>query len=461
MIKIQFCGAAKEVTGSKHLIEFKGKKILLDCGMFQGKRKEAAEKNSKFPFDPKKVDAVILSHAHIDHSGSLPMLVKQGFNGPIYSTFATRDLCNYMLMDSAYIQEREAEYLLKEKKEVVDHLYNADDAEKALELFHGVGYEHSFVVDEGIIACFYDAGHILGSALIHLMFYDKDTKERLSLAFTGDLGRKGLPILRDPQIIQKTDVLICESTYGDRLHDAMQTISGEFAGIVNDVCKKGGKLIIPAFSLERTQEIVYHLNILTKDGKIPEIPIYVDSPLSGNVTEVFRGHPECFDKDVYKEFLENGDNPFGFGMLKYTRSVAESKALNDKPGPMIIISASGMCEHGRILHHLKNGIEDHRNAILIVGYQGENTLGRKLQDGESPVKIFGDSYNVKAKVHTIDAFSAHADRSDLLDYIHRVKGVKKLFLVHGEEAGQKKFKEALEENGYEAYIPSRDEVVEI
>jgi len=461
MIKIKFCGAAKEVTGSKHLIEFKGKKILLDCGMFQGKRKEAAEKNSKFSFDPKEVDAVILSHAHIDHCGSLPMLVKQGFTGPIYSTFATRDLCNYMLMDSAYIQEREAEYLIKEKKEVVDHLYDSEDAKKALELFRGVGYEHSFVVDEGIVACFYDAGHILGSALIHLMFYDKDTKERMSLAFTGDLGRKGLPILRDPQLIQKTDVLITESTYGDRLHEALQMISSEFAEVVNDVCKQGGKLIIPAFSLERTQEIVYHLNLLTRDGKIPNIPVYVDSPLSGNVTEVFRGHPECFDKDVYEEFLKDGENPFGFGLLKYTRSVTESKSLNEKPGPMIIISASGMCEHGRILHHLKNEIEDHRNTVLIVGYQGQNTLGRKLQDGESPVKIFGEPYRVKAKIHTIDAFSAHADRSDLLDYINKVKGVKKLFLVHGEEGSQNKFKSALEENGYEAYIPSPDETVEI
>jgi len=461
MLKIKFCGAAQEVTGSKHLIEFNGKKILLDCGMFQGKRKEAAEKNSKFSFDPKEIDAVILSHAHIDHSGSLPMLVKQGFCGPIYSTFATRDLCNYMLMDSAYIQEREAEYLLKKKKEVVDHLYNAEDAEKSLELFHGVGYERSFVVDDGIVACFYDAGHILGSALIHLMFYDKKTKKRTSIAFTGDLGRKGLPILRDPQLIQETDVLITESTYGDRLHDSLDTIHEDFTKVVKDVCKKGGKLIIPAFSLERTQEVVYHLNILTKTGKIPEIPVYVDSPLSGNLTEVFKGHPECFDKKVYKEFLDNGENPFGFGMLKYTKSVEESKSLNDKPGPMVIISASGMCEHGRILHHLKNNIEDHRNTVLIVGYQGENTLGRKLQDGESPVRIFGDLYKVKAKIETIDAFSAHADRSDLLDYISKVKGVKKLFLVHGEHESQEKFKTALEENGYESHIPSPDEVFKL
>jgi metallo-beta-lactamase family protein len=462
MLKIQFCGAAKEVTGSKHLIEFKGKKILLDCGMFQGRRKEASKKNSEFPFDPKELDAVILSHAHIDHSGNLPRLTKLGYEGPIYSTYATRDLCNYMLMDSAYIQEREVEWMRKKGKEVVeDQFYTEEDATKALSLFHGVGYEHSFVVMEGVVACFYDAGHILGSALVHLMFYDKDTGERMTLAFTGDLGRAGLPILRDPQVIKETDVLISETTYGDRLHDALQTIDQEFADIVNGVAEQGGKLIIPAFSLERTQEVVYHLHKLTNDGKIPDIPIYVDSPLSGNVTEVFRSHPECFDKDVYKEFIEHGENPFGFGNLKYTRSVEESKSLNEKPGPMIIISASGMCEHGRILHHLKNNIEDHRNAVLIVGYQAAHTLGRKLQDGVNPVKIFGDPYRVKAKIYTIDAFSAHADRSDLLDYIHKVKGVKKLFLVHGEEDGQLQFQKALKESGYESYIPSLNEIVEL
>ena len=462
MLKIQFCGAAKEVTGSKHLIEFKGQKILLDCGMFQGRRKEAAKKNSDFCFDPKEVDAVILSHAHIDHSGNLPMLVKNGYDGPIYSTHATRDLCNYMLMDSAYIQQREIEWMRKKGKEIVeDQFYDEEDATKALGQFHGVGYEHSFVVAEGVVACFYDAGHILGSALVHLMFYDKDTDERMSVAFTGDLGRKGLPILRDPQVIKETDVLISESTYGDRLHDALQEIDGEFTEAVNNVAHQGGKLIIPAFSLERTQEFVYHLNRLTKNGKIPEIPIYVDSPLSGNVTEVFKGHPECFDKEVYREFIDQGDNPFGFGNLKYTRSVDESKSLNEKPGPMIIISASGMCEHGRILHHLKNNIEDHRSAVLIVGYQAAHTLGRKLQDGEKLVKIFGDPHKVKAKIHTIDAFSAHADRSDLIDYITKVKGVKKLFLVHGEEESQIKLQEALKENDYESYIPEPEEIVEL
>ncbi len=448
MLKITFYGAAKEVTGSKHLIEFNGKKILLDCGMFQGKREESAEKNQNFPFDPSDLDAVLLSHAHMDHSGALPILSKKGYKGPIYSTFATRDLCSYMLMDSAFIQAREAEFLKKRKQKVVDYLYDETDVAATMQLFRGINYEQSFVVDEGIVACYYDAGHILGSALIHMIFYDKDTKKRTSVAFTGDLGRMGLPILRDPQVLQKTEYLITETTYGDRLHAALAEVETQLADVVNEVCKRGGKLIIPAFSLERTQEIVYYLNILIKKKKVPSIPVYVDSPLSGNVTEVFRAHPECFDKKVYDEFLKGGENPFGFGMLKYIRDAADSKALNNKPGPMIVISASGMCEHGRILHHLKNGISDFRNTVLIVGYQGAETLGRKIQDGVSPIKIFGDFYNVKAKIVTMDAFSAHADRSDLIDYIHKVKGIKGLFLVHGEEDQLNKFKSVLGEEGY-------------
>lgn len=465
-MKITFAGAAGEVTGSKHLITFNGKKILLDCGMFQGRRKEAEEKNKGFKFDPKEVDCVILSHAHIDHSGNLPLLVKQGFNGPIYSTHATRNLCNYMLTDSAFIQEREYEYLKKRAKkkneEVEEPLYNFEDAEKTLSLFHAVNYEQSFVVEDGVIASFYDAGHILGSALTHLIFYDKKSKKHLRVCFTGDLGRRNMPILRDPQSIPETDILITETTYGNRLHSVVQTVADDLAVVINEVCEKGGKLIIPAFALERAQEVVYYLHLLRRRKKIPSIPIYVDSPLAGNLTEVFRGHPECFDKKTYKEFLQHGDNPFGFNDLTYTRSVEESKALNEKTGPMIIISASGMCEHGRILHHLRNNIENNKNIILIVGYQAENTLGRKLVDGSKSVNIFGDPYKVKASVYVMDAFSAHADRSDLLDYISRVKQLKKIFLVHGEGKQLSYFKKALAQNGYkDVYIPSYGEEVEI
>ncbi len=465
-MKILFAGAAGEVTGSKHLITFNNKKILLDCGMFQGKRKDSYDKNVNLAFDPKELDAVILSHAHIDHSGDLPILAKNGYTGPIYCTHATRDLCNYMLMDSAFIQESEMEYLKKKKKlkkeDMKEPLYTSKDAEKVLQLFRGVGYEQSFVVVDGMVVSFYDAGHILGSALTHMVLFDEEKKEHLRLCFTGDLGRRGLPILRDPQPIPPTDVLITECTYGNRLHKALQTVQDDLAVIVNKVCENGGRLIIPAFALERTQEVVYHLNMLTRDKKIPEIPIYVDSPLAGNVTEVFRSHLECFGPEVIKEFIEHGDNPFGFGRLKYTRSVEESKTLNEKSGPMIIIAASGMCEHGRILHHLKNNIENKKTVILIVGYQAENTLGRKLVEGAGEVNIFGDTYQVGAEVYVMDAFSAHADRSDLLDYISRVKELKKIFLVHGEQKQLESFSGALAENGYkDVYIPKAKEEVEI
>ena len=466
-MKIKFAGAAGEVTGSKHLITFNNKKILLDCGMFQGRRKDADEKNRNLLFDPKELDCVILSHAHIDHSGDLPILIKQGYKGPIYSTHATRDLCNYMLCDSAYIQEREVEYLMKKKKyresgEVPEPLYTIEDAEKTLQLFHAVNYEQSFVIDEGIVASFYDAGHILGSALVHIIFYDKKSKKHLKFCFTGDLGRRGLPILRDPQKIPETDILISECTYGNRLHASIGTVNEDLAVVVNEVCKKGGKLIIPAFALERAQEVVYHLNVCTKKGLIPEIPIYVDSPLAGNLTEVFRAHPECFDSQVYEEFIQHGNNPFGFGKLQYTRSVEESKSLNDKSGPMVIISASGMCEHGRILHHLKNHIEDPKNTVLIVGYQADHTLGRKLVEGQKQVSIFGDTYKVGASVYVMDAFSGHADRSDLLDYIGNVPDVKKIFLVHGEQTQLNAFTEALATNGFnDVHVPFYGEEVEI
>lgn len=465
-MKIQFAGAAGEVTGSKHLITFNGKKILLDCGMFQGRRKESDEKNREFLFDPKELDAVILSHAHIDHSGVLPYLTKNGFKGPIYCTHATRDLCNYMLADSAYIQEREIEWLKKKKKldkeQYQEPFYTIEDAEDCLKQFYAVSYEQSFVVEEGVVASFYDAGHILGSALVHMIFYDKDTKKHMKLCFTGDLGRRGLPILRDPQPIPETDVLVTETTYGNRLHAALQTVDDDLTTIVNKVAKDGGRLIIPAFALERTQELIYHLHKLSNEGRIPHIPIYADSPLAGNVTEVFRSHLECFDKEAKTIFVSEGKNPFGFDDLTYTRSVEESKSLNEKQGPMIIISASGMCEHGRILHHLKNNIEDPKNVVLIVGYQASHTLGRKLVEGEKEVNIFGDAYKVKASVYVMDAFSGHADRSDLLDYIGRVDGLKKIFLVHGEETQLDSFKGSLEQNGYKnIYIPNHGEEVEV
>lgn len=451
-MKIKFCGAAKEVTGSRHLLEINGKKILLDFGLFQGRREESKEKSSNFCMDPKDIDAVILSHAHIDHSGGLPFLAKNGFKGPIYSTFATRDLCNYMLMDSAFIQEKDAEYWNKKNARkglpLVEPDYTTQDAVEALKLFYGVSYEKAFVVTEGVVCSFYDAGHVLGSSQIHLIIHEKETDKRFTLAFTGDLGRKNLPILRDPQPLPPSDYLLTECTYGDRFHESMTEAAEELTAVVNRTVKRGGKILIPAFALERTQEIVYHLNSLWQQKKIPDVPIYVDSPLAANVTEVFVNHPECYDADTFDEFIKNRKNPFGFGRLKYTRDVEESKALNELNGPAIIISASGMCENGRILHHLKNNIEDPKNTIMIVGYMAQDTLGRKIKEQQKIVNIFGDPYHLRAEVAVMDVFSGHADRSDLLDYISNVKGLKKIFLVHGEEEQGAKFKEFLGENGF-------------
>jgi len=465
-MKIEFVGAAQEVTGSKHLLHVNGKKILLDCGMYQGKRKEADEKNRHFSFDPKEIDAVILSHAHIDHSGLLPLLVKQGFSGPIFCTHATRDLCQHMLADSAFIQEREAEYInekkLKKGEKRVEPLYTIEDAQAALNQFTAVGYERTFVVEDGVAACFYDAGHILGSAVVHIITYEKDKDKRTFIGFTGDLGRKNIPLLKDPQVLPQSEIFISECTYGDRLHESLKDANKMLIDIVNRTYKKGGKLIIPAFAVERTQEIVYRLNVALKNGEIPECPIFVDSPLSANVTEVFASHPECYDAETYREFTSNRLNPFGFGKLKYITAVEESKALNHYQGPCIIISASGMCEFGRVLHHLKNNIEDPKNTVLIVGFQAEHTLGRRIVEKQKIVNIFGEPYRLRSEVYSIEAFSGHADRSDILDYIGRVEKIKKVFLVHGEMEVGEKFKKVLEENGFkDVNWPAPGDIFEI
>ncbi|MCC7432164.1 MBL fold metallo-hydrolase [Candidatus Peregrinibacteria bacterium] len=467
-MKIQFWGAAREVTGSRHLLEINGKRILLDCGMFQGRRKDTEDKNKDFGFDPKTLDAVILSHAHIDHSGCLPLLVKQGYKGPIYSTFATRDLCNFMLMDSAFIQEKDAEYMNKKRKKQhpelpeITPLYTAEDAQQTLNQFCGMGYENAFVVTDGVICSFYNAGHILGSSLVHLVIKDQKTAKTFRLAFTGDLGRKNLPILSDPTPMPPTEYLITESTYGNRFHESMLDASGKLKEIVNRVANRGGKIIIPAFSVERTQEMIYHLNVLWQNKEIPDIPVYVDSPLSVNISEVFINHPECYDREIYEQFISNRKNPFGFGRLQYTHSVDESKALNQINGPAIIISSSGMCENGRVLHHLRNNIEDPRNLVLIVGYMAQDTLGRKILEKQPIVKIFDETFHLRAEVEVMNAFSGHADRSDLLDYISQIKDLKKVFLVHGEETQSASLKEYLGEIGIKSVeVPARGETVVI
>lgn len=465
-MKIQFFGAAGEVTGAKHLITVNGKRIFLDFGMFQGNRTQANEKNRKLPISASKIDALLLSHAHIDHSGNIPFLVKSGFRGSIYATHATRDLCAHMLLDSGFIQEREAEFLnerLKKKhKELIEPLYTTDDARQALTQFIGMSYDHPFEIAPGIIASFREAGHILGSAQIVLVIDDAETKKQWIIVYTGDLGRKNLPLLRDPYQVERADILIMESTYGNRFHKSILNVGSQLETVVNEACRKGGKIIVPAFALERTQEIVYHLNILFKEKRVPEIPIFVDSPLAVNLTQIFTSHPECLDRETWETFLKDQKNPFGFGHLKYITAVDDSKALNDYRGPCVIISAAGMCEFGRILHHLKNNIEDPRNTILIVGYMAENTLGRKILEKHPVVKIFGESLHLRAKVVVMDAFSAHADRSDLLDYVGHIRGLKKIFLVHGEQAQGLMLKGILNEEGYgDVTVPGREEEYEV
>ncbi len=421
---LQFQGAARTVTGSMHMLTVAGTTILLDCGIYHGKRDEARDRNSHFPFDPSTISAVVLSHAHIDHSGNLPGLVKQGFHGPIYCTRATKSLCEVMLRDSAFIQQKDAEFINKKHKKKhlypVEPLYTEKDVDETLPLLRGVDYGKPFQVANGITARYEDAGHILGSASVSLSLKENSTSR--TLAFTGDLGRPNLPILRDPVFIGDADYLISESTYGGRFHSPVEQMSDQLLGPILRAYQRKGKIIIPAFSVGRTQEIVYVLHKLSVEGKIDHIPVFVDSPLSVNVTDVFKNHPECFDKETL-DILESPSNndPFGFARLRYIRTVEESKELNDREGPFITIAASGMCEAGRIVHHLANSVEDPRNMILIVGYQAENTLGKKLVMKEPQVNILGEPHTLKAEVVVLNSFSGHADRNELLAYRAQVR----------------------------------------
>jgi metallo-beta-lactamase family protein len=459
-MEIKFIGAAQTVTGSMHLIRTDSSTFLLDCGLFQGKRKDAFEINRTFDlFDPKEIDFVILSHAHIDHAGNLPSLVKKGFEGKIYSTFATRDLCTIMLQDSAHIQVKDVEFVnkrrKKEGKNLFEPLYVQQDAIATLEKFVGLNYHHQHFITPNISLTFYDAGHILGSALVVLSITENG--KEIKLGFSGDLGRPNLPILRDPEKIPGIDYWICESTYGGRNHDNPGNSESQLAAVIKKAKERKSKIIVPAFSVGRTQEIVYALHRIFEDGKAERIPVFVDSPLAVNATQVFRLHPECFDNEA-NEFIRKNEDPFGFNQLTYIKEVEESKQLNDVAGPCIIISSSGMAETGRILHHLANNISNPKNIILMVGYCAENTLGRKLIDGEKNVKIFGEPYEVKAEVITLESFSAHADSNELLNYSVSLnpEEIKKVFLVHGEIEQQEIFRHNLEENGFKnVLIPKR------
>lgn len=464
-MRISFHGAAQTVTGSQHLLEINGHRLLLDCGLYQGRRSETYERNLKFPFDPRKVDAVILSHAHIDHAGNLPNLVQDGYDGPIYATTATVDLATIMMADSGRIQESDAEYVNKKRlarhEQAIEPLYTEADAVRAAALFHAMEYNQPFAPVPGVVARFVEAGHILGSAAISLEIEEKGRKIRFW--FSGDIGRYKLPLLRDPVLPQDVDYLLMESTYGDKPHLDPSVAFEEFQDVVNRTLRRGGKVIIPAFAVGRTQELVYHLNMMMFARDVPPAPVFVDSPLAVNASQVFRKHPECFD-DETRWFVQQAQHPaLDFKLLTYVQSVEESKALNLRKDPMIIISASGMAETGRILHHLKNNIEDPRNTVCIVSWQAPDTLGRRLAEREKQVKIFGEPYRVRAEVATIGGLSGHAGQDLLTRYASNVKDtVKKVFLVHGEPVPAAALTEKLKyQDMHEVYYPALHSSVEI
>ncbi len=463
-MRLTFWGAARTVTGSMHEVAVEGHRYLLDCGQFQGRRAEARERNSKFPFSPASISAVILSHAHIDHSGNLPVLVKQGFSGPIYASSATADLCAPMLADSAHLQEMDAEFLNKRaaRRRLLNHsapvetiqpIYTTEDAERTYPLFRPTPMHTRTGIGPGLTYTSFDAGHMLGSTSVFLDIVDNGKPVRL--AYSGDVGRPGLPIIADPEPLPATDYLILESTYGDRLHQQLGSVKNKLAEIVNRTANRGGKIIVPAFAVGRTQQLVVLLHELINEKAIPSIPIFVDSPLAVNVTDVFRRHEDLFDPDT-RVFLKNGEDPFGFSRLRYIRDVNESKALNDLRGPCMIISASGMCEAGRILHHLRNNISDPRTTVLITGFQAENTLGRKILEKRPEVPIFGEPVPLRAEVAKLNELSGHADQRELLAWMKPMAAtLKRVFLVHGEAGQQDAMAKAISrEYGLEAVAPA-------
>jgi len=523
---VTFYGAAREVTGSMHLLSTETDKIMLDCGMFQGRRKEAEEKNRVIPFDPEMVTSIILSHAHIDHSGRIPFLTKENFNGRIISTDVTKDTCEYLLLDSAKIQESDAGYLnykvvrgflnnlktssdensasprevkeikklLKKKGErlnrekinellhkynlkKVDPLYSSEDAQHALGFFVGYPYKHSITVGKDISCKFYDAGHILGSAIC--MIKAKENGRNYNICFSGDFGRFDKPILKDPTLSfdeedRDVDLLIMESTYGNRYHGAVADIKGQLKKIINDTFDRGGSVLIPSFAFGRAQELIYVLHELYNEALVPRIPVYLDSPLANNLTRVFGEHPEVYDKDTHKTFLEDGKNPFAFKQMNFVKSVEESMALMRNDQPAIIISSSGMCEGGRILHHLRYKIHNAKHTILIVGFMAEHTLGRRLLEkgleyeksgrtGKPPMlKFLNKEYPMKAHIAQIGGFSAHGDRNELIRFVKESNlNIKKIAVVHGEKDQALSFADYLKEEGYWAAVPRRGETVHI
>ncbi len=452
-MEITFIGAAREVTGSCHLLHVNGHTVALDCGMFQGRRQESAEKNRKLPLPIKDLDAVVLSHAHIDHSGRLPYLIAEGYSKTIWATAATRDLCAIMLADSAHIQEKDAEFLAKRKKDFIEPLYGMRHAVRTMDLMVGVPYTEPFDVVPGVRASYIDAGHILGSASVLVDCTEGGKTKRL--VFSGDVGRSGLAIVRDPVPPDGADALVMESTYGNRDHESVEGARALLAKVVRETAGRGGRVLIPAFAVGRTQEMIYVLHGLVKEGAIPAIPIYVDSPLAIDATTVFEMHPESFDRS--EEMVRITKELFRFDLLHYTRDVEESKAISRSHGPMVIIAASGMMENGRILHHLAQGASDPRNTILVVGFQAEHTLGRRVVERQPVLRIFGEDVALHARVEVIDGYSAHADRTELTTWLGRVREkspkLGPVWLVHGEAPVQDEFKAALEAKGYSVECP--------
>jgi metallo-beta-lactamase family protein len=467
-MNIKFCGAAREVTGSAHLLTLDdGFQILLDCGLYQGGSEVMEDFNYEWKFDPEKVDCLVLSHAHIDHSGRIPKLVKDGYDGQIHCTHATRSLCSIMLLDSALIQERDAafhnkkrhNYSKKEDREEKEPLYTKANAQRAMNLFVSHGYCRRFHIHPKVEVEFRDAGHILGSANVTLHITKNDGSV-VRFGFSGDIGRPDRPILRDPQQMPDLDYLICESTYGNRDHEAPPAEIEHFLKIIQSTCvEKRGKLIIPAFSVGRTQEIVYILDQLENAGKLPPIPVYVDSPLSVNATVIFGAHPECYDAELSTYILKD-PNPFGFARLTYIKEVAQSKQLNSRKQPCIIISSAGMANAGRVKHHLFNNIGNNRNTVLIVGYCSPGTPGGRLRDGAEELHLFGEKKKVRCDVEVMDSFSAHADRTEIAAFVRNQRGkVKKIYLVHGEIDSQEALRAYLGERGFNGIeIPTLGQV---